>query len=65
MRKTAREAAELCAVTELIAGLPHARSERGTEPYTHGIWSTYFPLFVTWLTERTYVRTRLQIVRVG
>ena len=29
------------------------------------IWSTSFCLVVTWLTERTYVRTRLQIVRVG
>ena len=49
----------------LIAGLPLARSARGTEPHTHGIWSTSFRLVVTWLTERTYVRTRLQIVRVG
>ena len=49
----------------LIAGLPRARSARGTEPHTHGIWSTSFLLVVTWLTERTYVRTRLQIVRVG
>ena len=29
------------------------------------IWSTSFRLVVTSLTERTYVRTRLQIVRVG
>ena len=48
-----------------LAGLPRARSARGTEPHTHGIWSTSFRLVVTWLTERTYVRTRLQIVRVG
>ena len=40
-----------------IAGLPRARSARGTEPHTHGIWSTSFLLVVTWLTERTYVRT--------
>ena len=65
MRKTAREAAELCGVTELIAELPRARSARVTEPHTHGIWSTSFRLVVTWLNERTYVRTRLQIVRVG
>ena len=47
----------------LIAGLP-----RATEPHTHRIWSTSFRLVVTWLTERSYVRTyvctRLQIVRV-
>ena len=49
----------------IIAGLPCARSARETEPHTHGIWSTSFRLVVTWLTERTYVRTRLQIVRVG
>ena len=41
----------------IIAGLPRARSARGTEPHTHGIWSTSFLLVVTWLTERTYVRT--------
>ena len=41
----------------LIAGLPRARSARGTEPHTHRLWSTSFPLVVTWLTERTYVRT--------
>ena len=33
----------------------------GTEPHTHRIlnriWSTSFRLVVTWLTERTYVRT--------
>ena len=37
----------------------------GTERHTHGIWSTSYRLVFTWLTERTYVRTRLQIVRVG
>ena len=42
---------------QLLAGLPRARSARGTEPHTHGIWSTSFRLVVTWLTERTYVRT--------
>ena len=45
----------------IIAGLPRARSARGTEPHTHGIWSTSLRLVVTWLTERA----RLQIVRVG
>ena len=25
---------------KLVAGLPRARSARGTEPHTHGIWST-------------------------
>ena len=41
----------------IIAWLPRARSARGTEPHTHGIWSTSFLLVVTWLTEPTYVRT--------
>ena len=40
----------------IIAGLPRARSARGTEPHTHRLWSTSFLLVVTWLTERTYVR---------
>ena len=31
----------------IIAGLPRARSARGTEPHTHGIWSTAFRLVVT------------------
>ena len=31
----------------IIAGLPRARSARGTEPHTHGIWSTSFRLVVT------------------
>ena len=31
----------------LIAGLLRARSARGTEPHTHGIWSTSFCLVVT------------------
>ena len=44
-------------VHALIAGLQRARSARGTEPHTHGKWSTSFRLVVTWLTERTYVRT--------
>ena len=39
--------------TLFIVGLPHAQSTRGTEPYTHRIWSTSFRLVVTWLTERT------------
>ena len=30
-----------------IAGLPRARSARGTEPHTHRIWSTSFLLVVT------------------
>ena len=30
-----------------IAGLPRARSARGTEPHTHGMWSTSFRLVVT------------------
>ena len=34
----------------VIAGLPRARSTRGTEPHTHGIWSTSFRVVVTWLT---------------
>ena len=51
--------------SQIIAGLPRARNARGTEPHTHRSWSTSFRLVVTWLTERTYVRTRLQIVRVG
>ena len=41
----------------VIAGLPRARSARGTEPHTHGIWSTSFRLVVTWLTKRTYAST--------
>ena len=41
----------------LIAGLPRARSARGTEPHTRRIWSTSFRLVVTWLTERTYAST--------
>ena len=32
---------------DIIAGLPRARSVRGTEPHTHGIWSTSFRLVVT------------------
>ena len=31
----------------MIAGLRRARSARGTEPQTHRIWSTSFPLVVT------------------
>ena len=42
------------------SGAPTLRA-RGTEPHTHGIWSTSFCLVVT----RPSVRTRLQIVRVG
>ena len=41
----------------IIAGLPRARSVRGTEPHTHRLRSTSFPLVVTWLTERTYAST--------
>ena len=37
----------------IIAGLPRALRARGTEPHTHRLWSTSFPLVVTWLTERT------------
>ena len=33
--------------TEFVAGLPRARSARGTEPHTHRLWSTSFPLVVT------------------
>ena len=36
------------------AGLQSAFRARGTEPHTHGIWSTSFRLVVTWFTERTY-----------
>ena len=32
---------------DILAGLPRARSARGTEPHTHGIWSTSFRLVVT------------------
>ena len=48
----------------IIAGLPRARSARGTEPHTHGIWSTSFRLVVTWLTERTYVHTYVRVYRL-
>ena len=48
----------------LIAGLPRARSARGTEPHTHGIWSTSFRLVVTWFTERTYVHTYVRVYRL-
>ena len=51
-------------VRGLIAGLPRARSARGTDPHTHGIWSTSFRLLVTWLTERTYVRTYARVYRL-
>ena len=34
-------------ICRVIAGLPRARSARGTEPHTHGIWSTSFRLVVT------------------
>ena len=40
-----------------IVGLQRALRVRGTEPHTHGIWSTSFRLVVTWLTERTYAST--------
>ena len=40
-----------------IAGLPHTQNARGTEPHTHGIWSTSFHLVVTWLTKRRYTST--------
>ena len=40
-----------------LAGLPRARSAPGTEPHTHGIWSTSFRLVVTCLTEHTYAST--------
>ena len=33
--------------TQIIAGLPRARSVRGTKPHTHRIWSTSFRLVVT------------------
>ena len=32
---------------KLIAALPRARSARGTEPHTRGIWSSSFRLVVT------------------
>ena len=51
--------------SSVIAGLPTARSGPGTEPHTDRIWPTSFRLVVTLLTEHTYVRTSLQIVRVG
>ena len=34
-------------ILPVIAGLPRARSARGTEPHTHRLWSTSFPLVVT------------------
>ena len=53
-----------CPFFYYIEGLCHGSvvattsySARGTEPHTHRIWSTSFRLVVTWLTERTYVRT--------
>ena len=46
-----------CQLKDLIGRLPRAQSARGTEPHTDRIWSTSFRLVVTWLTERTYVRT--------
>ena len=49
---------------KIIAGLPGARSARGTEPHTHGIWSSSFRLVVTWLTERTYIRTYVRVYRL-
>ena len=33
--------------SRIVAGLPRARSARGTEPHTHGIWSISFLLVVT------------------
>ena len=36
----------------ILAGLPRALRARGTEPHTHGIWSTSFRLVV-----RTYAST--------
>ena len=51
--------------SSVIAGLPPVPSGLGTEPYIHRIWPTSFCLVVTLLTEHMYVRTRLQIVRVG
>ena len=40
-----------------FSGAP-LRAKRGwEEPHTQRIWSTSFRLVVTWLTERTYVRT--------
>ena len=32
---------------KFLAGLPRARSARGTEPHTHRIWSTSLRLVVT------------------
>ena len=37
----------LLSAFKIIEGLPRARSVRGTEPHTHGIWSTSFRLVVT------------------
>ena len=34
---------------------------RGTEPHTHGIWSTSFRLVVMRLTKRTYTPTDCKV----
>ena len=39
----------------LVAGLPLARSPRGTEPHAHGMWSTLFS-FGCHVIDRAYVR---------
>ena len=47
---------------------PTSEMTPGFKPFTLSqviIWSTSFRLVVTSLTERTYVRTGVQIVRVG
>ena len=38
-----------------IAELPHARSVRGAEPHTHGMWS--ISSFGSQVTDRAYVGT--------
>ena len=55
MQKTAREAAELCGVTELIAGLPRAKRACDRAPYS---WNMVNLFSVgCHLIERAYVRT--------
>ena len=49
-------------LTKVNSGAPAKRA--GTEPHTHGIWSTSFRLVVTRLTVRTYLRTYVRVYRL-
>ena len=42
---------------DIYSNMTKTKLIAGTEPHTHRIWSTSFCLVVTWLTERTYIRT--------